>query len=152
MISFDESDEQKILRKTVRDFAAHEIQPYARAWDEEERYPLELVPKLAELCLIDLFDEAGILSRRATSHADPTLDRIARQTIGETHAGESRSPYYSQPIAECLSTSCPVLLAEEASASVAVGPQPRNEGSQKPIDSHSGSEPPASAGGQFVAD
>ena len=48
MIDFDETESERILRKTVRDFAEHEIRPHARKWDEEERFPSELVPKLAE--------------------------------------------------------------------------------------------------------
>ena len=54
MISFDETEAEQILRKTVREFAQNEIAPYARKWDEEERFPTELVPKLAELGLLGL--------------------------------------------------------------------------------------------------
>jgi alkylation response protein AidB-like acyl-CoA dehydrogenase len=54
MISFDETEAEQILRKTVREFAHNEIAPYARKWDEEERFPTELVPKLAELGLLGL--------------------------------------------------------------------------------------------------
>ena len=54
MLSFAETEAEQILRKTVRDFAQKEIAPYARAWDEEERYPIELVPKLAALGLLGL--------------------------------------------------------------------------------------------------
>jgi len=54
MITFDETESERILRKTVRDFAEREIRPYARRWDEEERFPSELMPKLAELGLLGL--------------------------------------------------------------------------------------------------
>jgi alkylation response protein AidB-like acyl-CoA dehydrogenase len=54
MINFDDSESEQILRKTVRDFADKEIRPHARAWDEEERFPSELVPKLAELGLLGM--------------------------------------------------------------------------------------------------
>ena len=54
MINFDENEGERILRKTVRDFAEKEIRPHARSWDEEERFPSELVPKLAELGLLGL--------------------------------------------------------------------------------------------------
>jgi alkylation response protein AidB-like acyl-CoA dehydrogenase len=54
MITFDETEAERILRKTVRDFAENEIKPYARAWDEEERFPSELMPKLAALGLLGL--------------------------------------------------------------------------------------------------
>jgi alkylation response protein AidB-like acyl-CoA dehydrogenase len=51
MIDFDDSEAEAILRRTVRDFAKKEIQPHARKWDEEETFPHELVPKLAQLGL-----------------------------------------------------------------------------------------------------
>jgi alkylation response protein AidB-like acyl-CoA dehydrogenase len=51
MINFDETEAEKILRQTVRDFAEREIRPHARTWDEEERFPHELVPKLGALGL-----------------------------------------------------------------------------------------------------
>jgi alkylation response protein AidB-like acyl-CoA dehydrogenase len=54
MISFDETESEQILRKTVRDFARKEVAPNARKWDEEEHFPIELVPKLAELGLLGL--------------------------------------------------------------------------------------------------
>jgi alkylation response protein AidB-like acyl-CoA dehydrogenase len=54
MINFDETESELILRKTVRDFAEHEVRPHARKWDEEERFPIELMPKLAELGLLGL--------------------------------------------------------------------------------------------------
>ena len=54
MITFEETESERILRKTVRDFAEKEIRPHARTWDEEERFPTEIVPKLAELGLLGL--------------------------------------------------------------------------------------------------
>jgi alkylation response protein AidB-like acyl-CoA dehydrogenase len=54
MISFAETEAEQILRNTVRQFAADHIVPFARKWDEEERFPSELMPKLAELGLLGL--------------------------------------------------------------------------------------------------
>jgi alkylation response protein AidB-like acyl-CoA dehydrogenase len=54
MIDFDDSEAEAILRRTVREFAKREIQPYARKWDEEETFPHELVPKLAALGLMGM--------------------------------------------------------------------------------------------------
>jgi alkylation response protein AidB-like acyl-CoA dehydrogenase len=54
MISFEESEAERLLRQTVREFAQREIAPHARAWDEEERFPSELVPKLAALGLLGM--------------------------------------------------------------------------------------------------
>src|SRR5688572_123380 len=53
-MNFDLTAEQEILVQTVRDFCAKEIIPRARKWDEEEEFPAEIVPKLAELGLLGM--------------------------------------------------------------------------------------------------
>src|SRR5512147_1404552 len=53
-MDFEETESEKILRKTVREFARKEIAPYARKWDEEETFPSALIPKLAELGLMGM--------------------------------------------------------------------------------------------------
>ena len=53
-MNFDFSEHHALLRKTVRDFAKAEVQPHARKWDEEERFPKEIVPKLAALGLLGI--------------------------------------------------------------------------------------------------
>ncbi|HKA86188.1 MAG TPA: acyl-CoA dehydrogenase family protein [Haliangiales bacterium] len=51
------TQDQRILVDSVRDFCQREIAPNSRRWDEEERFPEEIVPKLAELSLLGLFAE-----------------------------------------------------------------------------------------------
>ena len=46
------SPEQELLRATVREFAEAELRPHVRDWDARQHFPLELVPKLAELGLM----------------------------------------------------------------------------------------------------
>jgi alkylation response protein AidB-like acyl-CoA dehydrogenase len=53
-MDFSLSEHHELLRKTVRDFARTEVLPRARKWDEEERFPKEIVPKLAELGLLGI--------------------------------------------------------------------------------------------------
>jgi alkylation response protein AidB-like acyl-CoA dehydrogenase len=53
-MDFALSDHHELLRKTVRDFARAEVAPHARKWDEEERFPKEIVPKLAQLGLLGI--------------------------------------------------------------------------------------------------
>jgi alkylation response protein AidB-like acyl-CoA dehydrogenase len=53
-MNFDLTEEQLVLQKSVRDFCAHEIIPRAAGWDEEERFPSELVPQLAEMGLLGM--------------------------------------------------------------------------------------------------
>jgi alkylation response protein AidB-like acyl-CoA dehydrogenase len=53
-MDFDLTEEQKLLRQTIREFAEKEIQPGAAARDEAARFPAELIPKLADLGLLGL--------------------------------------------------------------------------------------------------
>jgi len=53
-MDFAFSEHHQLLRRTVREFARAEVAPYARKWDEEERFPKELVPKLAQLGLLGI--------------------------------------------------------------------------------------------------
>ncbi len=48
------SDEQRLLRETVRDFARTEVAPVAEELDREKRFPYEIVAKLGELGLMGI--------------------------------------------------------------------------------------------------
>ena len=54
MMDFRPSDEQQLLRRTVREFAEIEIRPHVREWDEQQHFPRELIPKLAGLGLLGI--------------------------------------------------------------------------------------------------
>jgi alkylation response protein AidB-like acyl-CoA dehydrogenase len=56
-MNFDLTQDQQMLVASVRDFCQREIAPHSRRWDAEERFPEEIVPKLAELNLLGLFAE-----------------------------------------------------------------------------------------------
>jgi alkylation response protein AidB-like acyl-CoA dehydrogenase len=51
-LDFELSEEQRLLRKTVREFAEAEIGPHSREWDEKQDFPREVFDKLAELGLM----------------------------------------------------------------------------------------------------
>jgi len=51
-VDFTFTEEQKHLRKSVREFAEGEIAPHVMEWDEASHFPLELLPKLAEMGLL----------------------------------------------------------------------------------------------------
>jgi short-chain 2-methylacyl-CoA dehydrogenase len=53
-VDFGLSDEQRLLRDTVRDFARNEVAPVAEELDREHRFPYELVAKLGELGLMGI--------------------------------------------------------------------------------------------------
>jgi alkylation response protein AidB-like acyl-CoA dehydrogenase len=48
------SEHHRLLRQSVRDFARAEIAPHAQRWDREERFPMELVPRLAAMGLLGI--------------------------------------------------------------------------------------------------
>jgi alkylation response protein AidB-like acyl-CoA dehydrogenase len=53
-VDFDLPEQHRLLRDSVREFCERHVRPHAREWDEAERFPLELVPKLAELGLLGI--------------------------------------------------------------------------------------------------
>jgi short/branched chain acyl-CoA dehydrogenase len=53
-MNFDLSDEQKLLRDTVRDFARGEVAPVAGELDREKRFPYEIVAKMGSLGLMGI--------------------------------------------------------------------------------------------------
>ena len=54
MIDFELSEEQRVLQASVREMCERLIVPNARRWDEEERFPHEIVPALGEMGLLGM--------------------------------------------------------------------------------------------------
>ena len=53
-MDFRLSEEQELLRRSVREFAETEIRPHVRQWDHDQHFPIELMPKLAALGLLGI--------------------------------------------------------------------------------------------------
>jgi alkylation response protein AidB-like acyl-CoA dehydrogenase len=53
-MDFRPSEEQVLLRRSVREFAETEIRPHVREWDQEQHFPAELRTKLAALGLLGI--------------------------------------------------------------------------------------------------
>ena len=51
-MNFQLTDEQQQLRRSVREFAEGEIAPHVMEWDEASHFPVEIMPKLAEMGLL----------------------------------------------------------------------------------------------------
>ena len=51
-MEFSLSEEQQLLKQTVREFAEAEIAPHARQWDEQQEFPRALFGQLGELGLM----------------------------------------------------------------------------------------------------
>jgi alkylation response protein AidB-like acyl-CoA dehydrogenase len=51
---FELSKEHEDFRRVVREFALAEVAPHVQEWDEQHRFPVELVPKMGDLGLFGL--------------------------------------------------------------------------------------------------
>jgi alkylation response protein AidB-like acyl-CoA dehydrogenase len=60
-MDFRLSEDQDLLRRSIREFAETEIRPHVREWDEAQHFPSEVMPALAGLGLlgIQIPDEYG---------------------------------------------------------------------------------------------
>jgi alkylation response protein AidB-like acyl-CoA dehydrogenase len=116
-MDFSLTDEQTLLRKSVREFAESEIRPHVMAWDETQHFPAELLPKLAELGLmgIQFSDAHGGAAMSAVDYCicieeiarvDPSvsLSVAAHNGLGAAHiamfATEDQKQKYLVPLAK----------------------------------------------------
>src|SRR5690349_24985266 len=53
-MEFRPTEEQALLRRTVREFAETEMRPNVREWDEAQQFPADLIRKLAALGLMGI--------------------------------------------------------------------------------------------------
>ncbi|HEY7290498.1 MAG TPA: acyl-CoA dehydrogenase family protein [Vicinamibacterales bacterium] len=53
-MDFRPTDEQALLRRSVREFAETEMRPHVREWDEAQHFPNELIAKLAAIGLMGI--------------------------------------------------------------------------------------------------
>jgi len=78
-MNFDLSEEQQMVRNSIREFAENEIAPVAREYDEREEFPRPQLKGLAELGLMGMIipEEYGGAGFDAVSYA-LALEEIAR--------------------------------------------------------------------------
>src|SRR5262245_49232967 len=82
-MDFRLTEEQALLRRTVREFAETEIRPHVREWDQDQHFPTELMPKLASLGLLGIQfpDEYGGAGMSAIDYC-LCIEEIARVDPG----------------------------------------------------------------------
>ncbi|HEX9366633.1 MAG TPA: acyl-CoA dehydrogenase family protein [Vicinamibacterales bacterium] len=82
-MDFRPSEEQQILRRTVREFAEAEMRPHVMAWDEAQQFSPDLLPKLAALGLmgIQFADEYGGAAMSAVDYCI-CIEELARVDPG----------------------------------------------------------------------
>jgi alkylation response protein AidB-like acyl-CoA dehydrogenase len=82
-MDFELSDEQRLLRDTIRSFVDAQIRPVARDWEESGRYPEEIVATMKEMGLFGLLvpEEYGGMAADMVSLA-VVFEEISRGWMG----------------------------------------------------------------------
>ncbi len=82
-MDFELSDEQRLLRDTIRSFVDAEIRPVARDWEESGHYPEEIVTTMREMGLFGLLvpEEYGGMAADMVSLA-VVFEEISRGWMG----------------------------------------------------------------------
>jgi len=84
MIDFELSEEQRVLQASVREMCERLIIPNARRWDQEERFPHEIIPAMGEMGLFGMqipeaYGGAGmkfhdyVIALEEVAHADASI-------------------------------------------------------------------------------
>jgi alkylation response protein AidB-like acyl-CoA dehydrogenase len=122
-LDFCLSEEQQLLRKTVREFAEAEIAPNAREWDEKQEFPRSLFGKLGELGLMGVvwpaeyggaemttLDYALVMEELARADAGVALSVAAHNSLCSGHiflAGtQEQKKKYLVPLAKGEKVGC----------------------------------------------
>lgn len=122
-MDFSLSEEQQLLKKTVREFAEAELQPHAREWDERQEFPREVFTKLGELGLMGVawapeyggagmttLDYAVVMEELARVDAGVALSVAAHNSLCSGHialAGtEEQKRKYLVPLARGEKVGC----------------------------------------------
>ncbi len=82
-MDFELSDEQRLLRDTIRSFVNAQIRPVAREWESADRYPEEIVTTMREMGLFGLLvpEEYGGMAADMVSLA-VVFEEISRGWMG----------------------------------------------------------------------
>src|SRR5918994_7379592 len=108
-MDFRLSEDQTLLRRSVREFAETEIKPHVREWDEAQHFPSELVSKLADLGLMGIqfpaeYGGAGMsavdycICIEELARVDPSvsLSVAAHNGLGAAHIAMFSTPQQKQ--------------------------------------------------------
>ncbi len=122
-MDFDLTEEQRLLRKSVRDFAETEIRPHAREWDEKQDFPREVFTKLGEMGLMGVvwpaeyggsgmstLDYAIVMEELSRADAGVALSVAAHNSLCSGHiflaGSETQRQKYLTPLARGEKVGC----------------------------------------------
>jgi len=82
-VDFELSEEQLLLRKSVREFALAELAPHSREWDEKQEFPREIFARLGALgvagaCWAEAYGGSGL----STLDWAVVMEQLARVDAG----------------------------------------------------------------------
>jgi len=117
------SEEQRLLKKTVREFAEAEIGPHAREWDEKQEFPREVFTKLGALGLMGVvwpaeyggsgmstLDYAIVMEELSRVDAGVALSVAAHNSLSSGHiflaGSEEQKKKYLAPLARGEKVGC----------------------------------------------
>jgi alkylation response protein AidB-like acyl-CoA dehydrogenase len=122
-MEFELSDEQQLLRRTVRDFAEAELGPHSREWDEKQEFPREVFAKLGALGLMGVcwpaeyggsalstLDWALVMEELARVDAGVALSLAAHHSLSSAHiflaGSEEQKRRFLTPLARGEKVGC----------------------------------------------
>ena len=88
-MDFKLSKEHELLRKMYREFAQNEVKPLAAEIDEEERFPMETVEKMAKLGMMGIYfpKEYGGAGADVLSYASSSTQMAYAQATESRRTG-----------------------------------------------------------------
>lgn len=122
-MDFSLSEEQKLLRSSVREFAETELAPHSREWDEKQAFPREIFDKLGQMGLMGVvwpveyggsglstLDYAIVMEELSRVDAGVALSVAAHNSLCSGHialAGtEAQKKKYLTPLAKGEKIGC----------------------------------------------
>ena len=133
-MDFDLSEEQRMLRQAIREFAEKEIKPYGREYDEKGEFPWDILKKAAKLGYVgmDLPEEYGganmdflscFIAAEELTRADSGVgSAIATATLGcpmiKYFGTEEQKKKYLIPVTKGETTSAIAITEPDAGSDV----------------------------------
>jgi alkylation response protein AidB-like acyl-CoA dehydrogenase len=122
-LDFSLSEEQELLKKTVREFAESELMPHSREWDEKQEFPREVFVKLGQLGLMGVvwpaeyggsglttLDYAIVMEEISRVDAGVALSLAAHNSLCSGHiflaGSEAQKKKYLTPLARGEKVGC----------------------------------------------
>ena len=116
-MDFELNEEQQQIKQSIREFAEAELRPHVLEWDESQHFPIELLPKFAEIGIMGALvpeeyggagmgyiEYATIIEEIARVDGAVALSIAAHNSLGEGHltigANESQKQRYLVPMAK----------------------------------------------------